>query len=514
MKRTRKILCIVLVVAFVLMAALTGCGSSTSSTSAVTSTPASSDVAASSATKALDPYEVKWYFVGTKDYDGKTAVQDKLAEGLKDINTTLKLQVFPWGDYPNKMSMIIASGEQFDICFMGAWTNYYQNVAKGAFVDLTDLVATNLPNFSKVIDPAFLEAPKVKGRLYGLPTNKETFASYGVEVDKNLATTAGVSFDGVKAYADLEPILTAAKAKLPKDTFPMTFQSTSYFKTSDWDELGDWTIPGFVKVGEDKTVVDQFESPEFMANWQLAYKWTQAGLANKNGATKGAPDYWNQEKGMCRAESLGPVGAYMGSKNNEIDRVRMGNNIVTTGSGAGALQCFSKTSKDVNRALLFFDTVATNPDLYNLLMFGIEGRDYQVTDATTDPKTVAFLSGQDENSVAYIHAGGAWSLGMDWFASYLSGADPKDRNAQVKALNAAAAKSPLLGFSFDATPVKTEVDACGTVYQELGVPLNCGAVDPAVAAPKFIEKLKAAGVDKIIAEKQAQLNQWKTDNGK
>jgi putative aldouronate transport system substrate-binding protein len=37
-------------------------------------------------------------------------------------------------------------------------------------------------------------------------------------------------------------------------------------------------------------------------------------------------------------------------------------------------------------------------------------------------------------------------------------------------------------------------------------------VNPDKVLPEFISKLKAAGIDKVIAEKQRQLNLWAEEN--
>ena len=42
--------------------------------------------------------------------------------------------------------------------------------------------------------------------------------------------------------------------------------------------------------------------------------------------------------------------------------------------------------------------------------------------------------------------------------------------------------------------------------------LECGAVNPETELPKFIEALNSAGLQEIIAEKQAQLDAWKAEN--
>ena len=44
--------------------------------------------------------------------------------------------------------------------------------------------------------------------------------------------------------------------------------------------------------------------------------------------------------------------------------------------------------------------------------------------------------------------------------------------------------------------------------------MTSGAVDPNEMIPKYLEKLKAAGIDKIIAAKQEQLDAFLAQNNK
>ena len=69
-------------------------------------------------------------------------------------------------------------------------------------------------------------------------------------------------------------------------------------------------------------------------------------------------------------------------------------------------------------------------------------------------------------------------------------------------------KSPAFGYYFDQEPVTSEVAAVNTVIEQYTPSLNCGAINPEEALPEFIEALKAAGMDKIIAEQQKQLDEW------
>jgi hypothetical protein len=74
--------------------------------------------------------------------------------------------------------------------------------------------------------------------------------------------------------------------------------------------------------------------------------------------------------------------------------------------------------------------------------------------------------------------------------------------------NKSAIPSLALGFSFDSTPVADQVTACTNVYNQYYLPLINGEVDIDEVLPVFQQALHDAGIDAIIAEKQAQLDAW------
>jgi putative aldouronate transport system substrate-binding protein len=77
------------------------------------------------------------------------------------------------------------------------------------------------------------------------------------------------------------------------------------------------------------------------------------------------------------------------------------------------------------------------------------------------------------------------------------------------ALNRNAKPSPALGFAFDSVPVQTELASVSAVVKEYELSLSTGSVDPARVLPEFLDKLKGAGSERIIAEVQKQLDAWK-----
>ena len=174
----------------------------------------------------------------------------------------------------------------------------------------------------------------------------------------------------------------------------------------------------------------------------------------------------------------------------------------TTGDTTSAMFGISKTSKDPERAMMFLNLLYTDKYLLNLLDWGIEGKHYvKVSDNIID-----YPQGVDAASVAY-------NLNLPWMFgnqlnSYIWKTEDKDIWDQYKKFNDSAQKSTALGFVFDPEKVKNEVAATQTVITQFNGSLITGTVDPDKYIPQFVAKLKEAGMQKIIDEKQRQLDEW------
>ncbi|EKD87893.1 MAG: extracellular solute-binding protein family 1, partial [uncultured bacterium] len=134
---------------------------------------------------------------------------------------------------------------------------------------------------------------------------------------------------------------------------------------------------------------------------------------------------------------------------------------------------------------------------------GLEGRDY----VKTDEDHVKYPDGQDGNTVPYTAQLSCGIVGNQFIQYAMDGTDMADLELWDYE-NKNSALSPAMGFTFDNSSVSNEVSAVVNVINEYLPSLQTGSVDPEVELPKFIEKLKAAGLDKIIAAKQAQLDEW------
>lgn len=157
------------------------------------------------------------------------------------------------------------------------------------------------------------------------------------------------------------------------------------------------------------------------------------------------------------------------------------------------------TTVDPKASMILMNELYTNAELADLIIYGIEGRHYEMTgDGLLD-------AGAGTNPDDYSTLG--W-LYPNQFASTVPVGNSADLWEQTEKFNNEARKSPATGFAFDSTVIATELTAVSNVYSEYQRSLEFGFVDPETVIPEMLEKLNAAGLQKIIEEKQAQLDAW------
>jgi putative aldouronate transport system substrate-binding protein len=158
-------------------------------------------------------------------------------------------------------------------------------------------------------------------------------------------------------------------------------------------------------------------------------------------------------------------------------------------------------------SMKFLDLMYGDAELVNLLDWGIEGKHYvKVSDKVIKyPEGVTMLTnGYNLNM--------SWLFGNQFLAYVFEGEDPNIWQ-KMKEFNDQAVKSKAMGFTMDTESVKTEIAAVSNVIAQYYLVLETGSVDPDKVLPQFNQKLKAAGLDKVIAEKQRQLDAWAKAGG-
>jgi len=178
--------------------------------------------------------------------------------------------------------------------------------------------------------------------------------------------------------------------------------------------------------------------------------------------------------------------------------------IVTTDLAAGSMFSISRTSKDPERAMMVLNALHTDPYVINLFVNGIEGKHYK----KVGPNRIEPIKDSGYGEAALF-----WVIGNQ-FLNYLKPGQPDDLYEGWKKFNNEAKRFPLLGFVFDDSNVKNEIAQLTSVIAEYKL-VGTGAM---ANVSKLIDernaKLKAAGIEKVQAELQKQIDEWWAQNKK
>jgi len=476
------------------------------------------------ASKAPDKVVVAWISFN-KIPDDTSAVNDAINKYIQktypDLNVAIEIQLYGPADYAQKINLALASGTQMDIFDpfpLGAF------VAKNQLLPLEGLIEKHGQGIKKMIEkdfgPGMLKTTTFNGHMYSIPVNKGVALNMTLVYDKELLALSGYAEKDIKTMEDLPKIFDAIKKKRPDvvpfaplntgDTVLLRYLSNKH----EVDTLSDaQTMAGVVFGGKGK-VVNFYESKEFADGVKLMRGWYNKGYLPKDSATAIAdtPAQFRAGKLFCTMGGYGgnQIGVTIsGQAGREIGAKHLvpfyfdsqAVNLVTTGIGS--------TCKVPEAAMKVLNLIYTDEFVINTMLYGIEGRDYVKVDA----HHWKYPDGKDANTVPYTASlctgvFGSESLqyqpvGMSWDDILYK----LDDNKKTK-------RSPYFGFNFDTTDMKNEISAITNVYNQYMPGLICGALDPDATIPKLNKALKDAGIDRIIAEKQKQLDAWIKANKK
>ncbi len=486
-----------------------GCGTAAPAATTAAATAAATTAVATA--EPLKPVELTQYICGSEQPDIQTVV-DAMNVILKDkINATLNLKLLDWGSYDQKLKVIIAAAETYDLCFTAPWiNNYYDNVNKGAYLPLDDLMAKYAPNATKAIPQAYWEATKVNGKIYGFLNYQVYARTDAIAIRNDIAAELGFDPKTVKTLRDLEPLMQLVTDK-KKDLLTINILGSMgfqywYERTFNTETIISVDVPGAILMNDkDAKVFNQFASPEFKEMFQIVRDWYLKGYLPKDIATitdttaqRRAGKFAIETEGTYKPGGLAEFASMMGLAPDKFTEVLLSPTYASTSGIIATMHAISKTSPNPERAMMYLEQINTNKDLYNTMCFGVKDKHYSV-----DAEGYATaIENSGWNPVT------DWEYGNQFNALYRKGNEKGNWEKTIE-LNAGATMSPILGFAFNPEPVKTEIAQCQAVSKEYMPILGTGSADIETKLPEFLDKLSKAGSDKIVAEIQKQIDAWK-----
>jgi len=452
-------------------------------------------------------YTLKFVYTGSPQKDEEEIEAAMNAYLLNKINAKIDLIPIDWGPWDDKINLMVASREKVDILFTAQWNKHAVNVSKGAFLEIDELMEQYGQGILQSLDPVFLAGAKINGKNYAVPTNKELAGQGGIVYRSDIADELGIDMSKVKTIEDLDAVYQIILTKKP-GMIPLYMKQGETFNAhyfGNFDALGDTSIPGIILKDEESTkVMPAYEVDRYVNTLRMTRQFFQKGYINKDAATNQTMNNDALRSGdvfsitAALKPGMDEELAIQTGLTGKLAQLALNVKTIATSETAGSMLAISTTSQDPARAMMFINLLHTDPYLNNLLNYGIEGKHYlKVNENVIKPTELT----KD------YHPGSNWMFGNQ-FLNYVWDTEDPDKWDNFREFNQNAKLSPGLGFVFDGSAVRAEIAAVVNVDRQYQTALETGSVDIDKVLPEYTEKLKAAGIEKIVAEKQAQFDQF------
>ena len=443
-------------------------------------------------------------------------VEDQLNDYLLNtLNEDFKvhLVITAIGDYFQKIPMELASGgddapDVVQVFSVADWAN------QGYILPLDDYLNNELKGTYDMIKP-IMGNGRVSGKTYMMPRYFGTVLDWKWIYNKELVDAAGIDVSAIKDLDTLADALAELKTVYPDEHFLVycnQFDRILQSKTHT-SQVGTYTAT----VGDSTTLYNYYETDAFKEAIYKAYDFRQKGYADPEGSANtlshDAVVMGGSSKGVIMGHSndvdsiasmFTKTADYGDGQTHEFGAVTIAiDDLATDTLGIG----IAHYCKNPDKAAKFINLLYTDKFVWDCLIFGAEGQDYEWNE---DHTKIRYPEGLDFNSVPYncMYSCGMIGNGFDFFLEYESGNETGSNGEYGKILFEQAGVPPLYGFIPNNENVMNETTAVSNVVEQYVNVLTYGDVNPDEKYPEFLAALKDAGIDKIVADYQAQADAW------
>jgi hypothetical protein len=444
------------------------------------------------------------------------------------VNAELNVQWIEWTDYLSRYNLTIAS-QDGNLDLIGTatdWLDAWPNAQNGGFMELTpELLETYAPLTWAQVPTDHWDLCKLNGKIYLIPEdNFAQWTNHGFMYRGDWAAEAGLT-DGVHSWEDMGVYFQYIKDTYPdvipwdaKPDLSIISQITGGWMSSHTPEI---YIEGlhvdlfFGESFENFTTLSRYflEGEEFVNYAKNQRAWSEAGYWKEDVLNNTSIDTRKElEAGISGADQHHTM-TYYGSEKYKMDELQPGSdlgffwfgeeqgNLISLNITHGAMAIAAR-SKNPERALMVYDLMRNDPEVYRLLNYGIEGVQYIVAEGGTFARPEGYNTDTDSSEFNYW-----WGRNDDLqLISPEENAAAAQRDALFEAYAKVAHPYPYGQIVFDIDPISSELDNLSNIYNTYMPQIAFGKqADPEAYVEEFRAQLKAAGYERVIAEIERQL---------
>ncbi len=439
---------------------------------------------------------LKWYMQGEAPQDLASVMEAANEILVPEIGAKIDMVYIDSAAYTERMNMNMASGDDYDLCFVGYVNPFISAVSNGGLLAIDEYLE-DCPELKASLPDYCFEVGKYDGETYAIPNLQIMASAPALYVYKDLADEFGLKIEEIEKLYDLEPFLKWVKETHP-DIYPFETGQGGGFSGRVPAKSESVTTGVGVGYSDMKTY---FELDKESADEEalLMRDWYEKGYIRKDISlvTDQSQDEKAGKYACWRATyKPGADAEYEAVRKREVVSVRIGGATLSSSLGRQTMIGVGANSKNPEKAVKFIEEINTNKDLYNLIAFGIEGKHFDF----------------DENNRVVYRENSGYEPGMTWrfgnqFNAYLLPGQADDTWEETMEFNNSAQISPLFGFSFNTDKVKTEVAQITQIFQKY--PARKTGAEPVEAYWETMrQEMLNAGVERVVEEAQRQVDEF------
>ncbi len=495
----------------------------------------------------LEPVTIQMWIGGPGKQKDSDRVWELFNEKLQEYvpNTTVEITCLANAEYKEKFPQMLAAREGVDLAWVASWMTgpMADNIKDGNLMELDDLLEQYGQGIQEELGDEILDMHRYAedDKLYYLISWQGLYSNVrAIKVPTEFATLAGETW-----LEDTQKVVTKwwNDYSSPEDFQAVFDQLDIYFKAlQDNDKLYagmnvgifyDWCYAhhlssenslqirnnnvGVVHKDNTFTVIDAIDTDYYRTFAKNMAEFYKKGYIRSDIASleKGTLTFVTNGEFTPNTTVIDVHNAltpdtnkiYSAQSGVDISLIQIEENGYLSKGDASAM-AIPYCADEPERAMMVLNALYTQPELYQLLIYGVEGEHY--TD--NGDGTITTPYGTQGNSEA-DYGLWKWTVGT-CKNSLVTQADTPGYYDQLLEQEKTAIVSPFNNFAFDTSSVQDICAAIQAIDAEYGEMIRKGYTGDKweETLDKWIAERKAAGVDKLVEELQSQVDAYVSAN--
>lgn len=542
----KRIVSLLLSMGMVVSMCLSGCAnteqeeSKTSESSEVGNSVAESEVESAEEEFQLEEATIQLWLGGPGKQKDSDEVWEKFNEMLQEYvpNTTVEFNVMTTAEYGTQFDQMLAAGEEVDLAWIGGnWVTGKTNdhIDNGDLMPIKDLLYEYGSDIVDVLGQNVIDKHTYKdGEIYYLPSWQGlTKGKYGIYVIKEIAELCGgqawyeetqelvthwwneepTAENFQKVFDQFDKYLAAAKEAdmLYAGATKSNLLMQNYHRNTQNAIATEWVGPQ--RMDDTFTVVDAIQTDHYKVFAQTMADFYKKGYIRSDIASADVSQFHFIKDGVYDENTNIVFMDYYVTdtqyKNKEKDAgVELYAISIEEkgylGLGDATAMAIPYCADEPERAMMVLEAIYSVPELYQLLIYGIEGKHY--TDNGDGTITTSYGA---EGTSDCDYGLWRWTIGT-CLNSLVTQADTPGYYQELAENDSKSDVRVWDDWSFDKTEVQDVLAVLAALRAEYEPILENGYMgdDWIEVYDKLVEERKAAGLDRLIEEYDKQLQEY------